>query len=143
MNTEFRITQKADFGLIYDIEISRYSAEFIAKHKLTRDAFIAKLSHFPSIGYEVNGIAIGGVFFDGCEAHIAVLPAFHGRWGILLKPSLQWLFSIKDPIFSRIEIQNTKCIRFMEKNNWKRIRADDDYITFEMTAKNHKLFSEA
>lgn len=140
MNAALRITEKADFGLIYDIEVARYSFEFIQKHKLTRDCFIARLSGLPSIGYEMNGEAIGGVFFDGKEAHIAVLPKYHGRWGILLKPSLKWLFSMQDPILSRIEIGNAQCIRFMEKNNWKRVEVDNEYITYEMTAKNHSLF---
>lgn len=134
--TGLKLTDKADLGVFYDADSPRYLAT--RQHVLdviTRDAFIAFYKNCQSIGFESDGFAIGGIIFDGKAAHIAVLPAYHGRWALLLRRSLTWLFSLKSEILVEVEVENVKCIAFMERNGWKKQRIENGEITYLMTQK--------
>lgn len=141
--TNLRLTNKVDLGILYEIESARYPSEILEKCGLTKEVFTSRLEHHASIGYELNGQPIGGMFFDGKEPHLAVLRQHHGRWIPLWKPSLDWLFSLQDPIFSRVEVHNEKCLHFMDRNKWKRVQTDEQFVIFEVTAKGHVLFSKS
>jgi len=138
--TRYRLTEAIDLDVTYDIEISRYGAAYFERHGITRAAFKTKLLSLPSIGYEADGHPIGGMIFDGNQPHMAVHPQHHGKWGVLWKPSLEWVFSFKDPIRALVEADNTLCVQFMERNGWPRIDESKEFIVFEWTAKNHPLF---
>jgi len=132
-----RLTEKVDLDILYDIEMARMSAERAALFGCTREAFHRVLTKFPSVGYEIDGRPVGGVFFDGRHPHIGVLPEYHGRWAPLWKPTLEWLFTLQDPMEARVELGNARCIRFLERNGWQPIAAGKYYITFLLTSKNH------
>jgi len=91
------LAPRADLGVYYDADAARYRhmGGDILNH-VSRDYVISRYSNRPSIGFEYDGQPIGGIVFDGQQAHIAVLPAWHGRWAILLRPALNWLFSLQD-----------------------------------------------
>lgn len=138
---KLRLTKQADFGVIFDALAKRYPADKWKEATLgfpadeARETFISFCERCPSVGFEYDGKPIGGMMFDGNEAHLEVLPEYHGRWGALWRPTLAWLFAIQDPIFVRVEIDNEKCHHFMARNNWRRMKADEKFITYEMTSK--------
>lgn len=134
-----RLTDQADFGLIFDAVSRRLNEDQwrkIAAGVLTKEMFIAHCiaQKYPSLGFECDGKPIGGVLFDGNEAHLEVLPEYHGRWGILWRSAIKWIFSMKDPIVVRIPAYNEKCHRFMARNNWPRIEEDDEFVTYLMSS---------
>jgi len=137
-----RLTDKADPGLMYDAEVSNWSPEFLKQAGVTREKVIAFFSSCPSVGFEIDGKQVGGMIFDGKEAHLAVLPEYQGRWALLFKHALNWLFSIKDPVYVDIQATNEKCIRFMERNQWRRVKENSEKITFEMTRNTPVLTRE-
>lgn len=137
--TEYQLTDKADLGVCYDITRMQHSAEEWQKltHGLvTREVFIRYCTEqgFDSLGFSHVGKPIGGVVFDGQVAHVAVLPEHHGRWGSLLKKALAWTFSHKDPIEVKIYASNEKALRFMDRHNWPRIHADENFVTYRMSS---------
>lgn len=75
------------------------------------------------------------MLFDGEVVHLEVLPEHHGRWGFRWKDALAWALSMKDPFQVGIHATNEKCLRFMDRNNWPRIAADDKFITYEVSSK--------
>ncbi|MFS2008019.1 GNAT family N-acetyltransferase [Duganella sp. CT11-25] len=135
---DLRLTDQADLGLMYDIERQRYDSALIAA--VTREHAVAHYSGCPSVGYEIDGVAAGGAVFDGHELHLAVLPQFHGRWAWLLKPTLDWLFALRDPVPVRIERDNPRCIRFMDCGGWQRIAEDQQYITYLLSSSAPHVF---
>lgn len=141
-----RLTDRADFGVIFDAMRQRHQNdawEKVTAKLVTREIFVAHCiaQNFPSLGFECNGKAIGGIIFDGKVAHIEVLSEYHGRWGLLWKQAREWVFSLKDPILVDIEVDNEKCHRFMARNNWPRVKVTDKFVTYEMSsvAKPHYL----
>jgi hypothetical protein len=136
--SDYTLTSEADFGLLYDIARLDYDADEWRRRMfgLSRDEFAAlcRAHKLPSIGYAYRGRPIGGMVFEGTSAHMAVLPEFHGKWGTLWKPTLAWLFALKDPIRVAIDRGNAKCLRFMDRNNWPRVGADERSVTFEMSS---------
>jgi GNAT superfamily N-acetyltransferase len=137
--TIYKLTEKADPDVIYDIELVRYGIAFCEQHGVTRAVFRRWCERQQSIGYEADGQPIGGMLFDH-QPHIAVLPEHHGKWAVLFKASLEWLFAIQDPVRTQVEADNKPCIRFMERNGWRRVDADERFITYEVTAQHHPLF---
>lgn len=134
-----RLTDRADLGVIYDATCRRHQPnewEKMTAGVVTRDVFIAHCiaKNFPTLGFECDGKPIGGLIFDGNAAHLEVLPEYHGRWGLLWKRALEWIFSHKDPILVKIDIGNEKCVRFMDRNNWPRVAVDAEFITYEMSS---------
>ncbi|GKS91770.1 GNAT family N-acetyltransferase [Acidovorax sp. SUPP2539] len=130
-----KLTPQADLGVFYDADSARYAAGCTQDYTqtVTRDAFAAFYAECPSIGFESDGAPIGGILFDGEQAHIAVLPRYHGLWALLLKPALQWLFSLKADILVAVENDNHRCLRFMERHGWQRIEARGDDIIYRIT----------
>ena len=128
-----RLVPQADMELLYRIDIGRYNRDVMEKLGYTQKRFQEVFEKFPSIGFECNGKAIGGMVFDGNQVHLVVHPDHHGRWAILWKDALRWMFSLKNVFHLQIERHNEKCLRFMDKNNWPRIGADNLFITFEAT----------
>ncbi|NHZ91137.1 GNAT family N-acetyltransferase [Massilia sp. CCM 8733] len=135
---ELRLTDCADVGLMYDIEQSRYPSAQTAV--ATRERTVTHYLGCPSVGYEIDGVAAGGAVFDGRELHLAVLPQFHGRWAWLLKPTLDWLFALCDPVRVRIEQDNARCIRFMDSGGWERVDEDRQYITYLLSSTTPHVF---
>jgi hypothetical protein len=135
-----RLAAKADFGVMYDAEQLRYALAGQAAPAVTRERAIAWYSAFPSLGYEIGGVAAGGAVFDGNELHIAVLPQFYGRWAWLLKPTLAWLFSQRDPVEVRIELSNSRCLRFMDAGGWRRIAEDGEFVTYLLSSATEHIF---
>jgi hypothetical protein len=128
-----RLTQEADLGVMYDADAARYAdAGSECLQVVTRDAFVSFYQGCPSIGFEADGQAIGGILFDGEQAHIAVLPSHHGRWALLLKPALDWLFSLQAEILVEVERDNTRCLRFLDRHGWPRVGETEDDIVFRL-----------
>ncbi|CAM4121032.1 GNAT family N-acetyltransferase [Paracidovorax anthurii] len=126
-----RLTDRADLGVFYDADSLRYGAQGYAD-AVTRERFADFYTDCPSIGFEADGKPIGGILFDGEEAHIAVLPAYHGRWALLLKPALQWLFSLQREITVAVERDNLRCLRFLDRHGWPRSGERDDDILYRL-----------
>lgn len=137
--TRMRLTGKADIGVIYEAEQLRYAQQGLPP-PVTRERAIEYLSRFPTVGYEIDGVAAGGAIFDGEELHLAVLPQFYGRWAWLLKPTLAWLFTMRDPVRIRIERSNARCLRFMDAGGWERIAEDDHLITYLVGSQSRHIF---
>ncbi|WP_187363039.1 GNAT family N-acetyltransferase [Massilia aquatica] len=135
---DLRLTDKADLGLMYDIESPRYDSA--VTELVTRERAVAHYAGCPSVGYEIDGVPAGGAIFDGRELHLAVLPRFHGRWAWLLAPTLDWLFALCDPVQVRIERDNARCIRFMDGGGWQRIGEDPQYITYLLSSTAAHVF---
>mgnify|MGYP000070587841 CR=1 FL=1 len=130
-----RLTDKIDFGILYDVEAGRYSPEWLEKNNITREKVIAL---GPSIfthtfGFEMDGKPIGGICVGNGESHIAVLPQYHGRWGRLWRPALERLLLIQNPIIAKPEAWNKSAIRFLERAKFRRIKEDEHFVTFEGT----------
>ncbi|MDA8457429.1 GNAT family N-acetyltransferase [Acidovorax sp. GBBC 3334] len=126
-----RLTDRVDLGVFYDADALRYGAQGYAD-AVTRERFAGFYADCPSIGFEADGRAIGGILFDGEEAHIAVLPNYHGRWAILLKPALQWLFTLQPEITVAVERDNARCLRFLDRHGWPRTGERDDDILYRL-----------
>jgi len=130
----FSLARSADLAVFYTADSERFAGDSSAVLQVvTPAAFIDFYRRCPSIGFMFDGQPIGGIIFDGVEAHIAVLPAFRGRWAGLLKPALDWLFSLKPEIVVDIEADNAVCLAFMERNGWKRLKAEGRHVTYLMT----------
>ena len=128
-----RLLPQADMELLYDIDIARYDRKVMEGVGYTQKRFKETFEKFPSISFECDGKAIGGMVFDGSQVHLVVHPDYHGRWAILWKDALRWMFSLKDTFHLEIERNNEKCLCFMDKNNWPRIKTDDFFVTYEAT----------
>ncbi|MFC5474023.1 GNAT family N-acetyltransferase [Paraherbaspirillum soli] len=130
-----RLTDKADFGVMYDAEIQMYDPEWFRSLNFTREMFIAHYANSPSVGFEIDGKMVGGMLLHEKKAHMAVLPEYHGRWALLWMPTLNWLFSLQDPVSVDVAINNDKCIRFLERSNFKRTGVKGIFVGFELSAK--------
>jgi GNAT superfamily N-acetyltransferase len=132
--SRFRLSPRIDLGVYYDADAPRYDVPGgNALQIVTRELFIARYRDCASIGFECDGQPIGGVIFDGEQAHIAVLPAYRGRWATLLRPMLGWLFSLKREIFVDVEADNAVCLEFMRRNGWPIVSRRERWLTHRMT----------
>lgn len=133
-NRMLRLTDTADLGVLYDAEAARYAeAGGHCLEVVTREVFVGFYEGCPSIGFEADGRPIGGILFDGEQAHIAVLPSHHGRWALLLKPALDWLFSLRDEILVEVERDNTRCLRFLDRHGWPRVAEAGDDVVYRLS----------
>src|SRR5258706_2756448 len=114
-----RLTERVDLEVYYEADRLRFDDQVLAV--VTREAFRELYAHCPSVGFERDGVHIGGVIFDGEAPHIAVLPQWQGRWGPLLKPMLRWLYSLKREIVIEVEDSNAPLRRFVEHCGWPAI----------------------
>jgi GNAT superfamily N-acetyltransferase len=132
--SRFGLSPHLDLGVYYDADSPRYDVPGRkALTIVTREVFIACYRECASIGFEYAGRPIGGVIFDGEQAHIAVLPAYRGRWATLLRPMLDWLFSIQSEIFVDVEADNAVCLEFMRRNGWPVVSRREHWLTHRMT----------
>jgi hypothetical protein len=46
------------------------------------------------------------------------------------------MFALKDPFIVRVEIDNKKCQRFVERNGWRPIAIDNSHVAYEISSKN-------
>lgn len=127
-----RLTEAADLGVMYDADAARHAETGAFLEVVTRDAFVDFYEGCPSIGFEADGQPIGGILFDGEQAHIAVLPSHHGRWALLLKPALDWLFSLQTDILVEVERDNKRCLRFLDRHGWPRVGETEDDIVYRL-----------
>jgi GNAT superfamily N-acetyltransferase len=127
-----KMTCRADLAVFYEADAVRYrnNPQSRATQVVTQDVFCAFYADCPSVGFEMDGVPIGGIVFDGDQAHIAVLPQYHGRWALLLKPALAWLFSLKREIVVEVERDNARCLRFMERSGWQHLRTTGDAVFY-------------
>jgi hypothetical protein len=126
------LTDKADFGLIYDTESARYGSA--KTFPCTREQYIALGADLPSIGFAKDGVHFGGAFFFQHEMHATFLPEFHGRWGQLIRPMWDWMLAIEDPVRLRIEKDNIKCQTFLDRQHWPRDGEDDEHVYFMISS---------
>ena len=119
--TRYTLEPEADLAVMYAADTARYPAGSAVLQKITPEAFRRFYAGCPSRGFAFDGRPIGGMVFDGQEAHLAVLAEHHGRWARLLAPSLEWLFSLKTELCIEIEADNRITLAFMERNGWQRI----------------------
>jgi hypothetical protein len=137
------LTEPADFGVLFDVARRSYTDEAwqrMTRGLVDRDTFIAtclKLG-YPSLGFLCDGVPIGGMMFDGQAAHIGVFPEYQGRWAFLWEDACKWLFAIRDPFVVRIEPDNAKCIRFVERNGWKRVSEDAQFVYYEISSQGRR-----
>ena len=128
------LTPRADLEVFYEADAQRWRER--RPHVLNvvdREAFVRFYLNAPSIGFAADGRPIGGIVFDGEQAHIAVLPQWHGRWALLMKPALQWLFRLKREIVVEVEADNERCLRFLDRHGWPRIGAAGEGVRFLLT----------
>ena len=117
------LTPQVDLAVYYDADTRRYveSGNGHLLELITLEKFASFYGACPSLGFACGGQPIGGVIFDGIQAHIAVLPEHRGCWAFLLRPACDWLFKLKPEIRVQVESNNLRAIRFMERNEWKRL----------------------
>lgn len=128
-----RMTDKVDLKVFYDADMRLYNPAWMAAHGVTEEAFIARYRDCPSVGFEQDGIPFGGVILDGNDAHIAVLPEFQGKWGTLLRPALEWLFSQRSEVRGKVHRLNRHALRFNRRLGGKLVGSDDHFYYFSLT----------
>jgi GNAT superfamily N-acetyltransferase len=128
-----RLTGQADLAVFYEADAQQYAAGSAALQVVSKEAFVAFFAGCPSVGFEMDGKPIGGLLFDGTSAHIAVLPAYHGRWALLLKPALAWLFSLQQEVIVHVEAHNHTCQRFLARHHWERLYEEDGTVAYRVT----------
>jgi GNAT superfamily N-acetyltransferase len=126
-----RLTSSVDLDVYYDADSRRFNGRVL--EVVTREAFREVFAECPSVGFECDGVPIGGVIFDGDVPHIAVLPEWHGRWGPLLRPMLRWLYGLKPDIRVHVDYDNAKIRRFVQHCGWPIVDADMRGTFHQMT----------
>ena len=128
------LAPQADLAVFYEADVARYrlNGASTVTDTVTQDVFVRFFAHCPSIGFRRDGVDIGGILFDGTQAHIAVLPQHHGHWGALLKPALEWLFSLRREILVEVERDNTRCHRFMRHVGWECVDEKADALIYRL-----------
>jgi hypothetical protein len=129
-----RLTEPADLAVIHAADAARYAGR--PQHPaaaVTVERFAAYFRGCRSIGFTFDGRPIGGMLLDGRQAHMAVLPEYHGRWALLWRPALQWLFAQVPEAIGAVEADNQTCIAFMDRNGWPRVEERDGRVIYLMT----------
>ena len=114
-----RLTDGVDLDAYYDADAARHDARTLAV--VTREVFRRFYGDSPSVGFEADGRAVGGVIFDGEVPHIAVLPEWRGRWGPLLRPMLRWLYGLRPEILIRVDAANAPLRDFVRHCGWPEV----------------------
>lgn len=127
------MTGKADLKVFYDADRRLYNPAWLAAHGVTEETFIARYRDCPSVGFEQGGIPFGGIILDGNDAHIAVLPEFHGKWATLLRPALAWLFSQRSEVRAQVHRPNRQALRFLRRMGGKLVGSDDHFYYFSLS----------
>lgn len=127
-----QITEKVDLEVYYQVESARYDPATLDKMGVNKEIFIAYYESCHSVGLMADGKPIGGILLDGDQFHLAVLPEYHGRWRHMFPEMLQRCFSLRDRFFANVDIDNEKCIRFMDSMQWPRVKCTESCITYEI-----------
>lgn len=127
-----RLLDCADFSVIYSIERNT-DKELFANFDLTEEEYVRLASKNPSIGFEIDGKNVGGMFIRSQKIHLSVMPEYHGQWGWLFTPAFKWAFSISDPLYAYVSRDNDKVLRFIRRHDWKKVNEIDSTIIFELT----------
>jgi len=126
-----RMTGRVDLDVYYDADSRRFDRSVL--EVVTLEAFREVFADCPSVGFECDGVPIGGVIYDGKVPHIAVLPEWHGRWGVLLRPMLRWLYALNPDMRVHVARDNPKIRRFVEHCGWPMVAADLRGTIHQMT----------
>ena len=133
----YRLTPRANLDVMFDAEIILYPDAYPLPETIQRRLFASTYGHCPTVGYEIDGVDAGGAILHGDQFHIAVLPAFYGRWGRLWQPTLDWLFTHTDYVDGCISKDNLRSWRFAERfsqrSGFPCIAEDDESITYRMS----------
>ncbi|MEK8029951.1 hypothetical protein AACH06_03875 [Ideonella sp. DXS29W] len=111
-----KIVAGADLGVMYAEELRAYPPQVLKQMKLpemTSGEAIFKRCYAgcPSIGFEVDGRAVGGCLMEENKMHLAVHPDFHGVWTLQIAEVFDWVFSHSDPAIGRIYAGNRPALR--------------------------------
>ena len=126
-----KIVPRVDLKVYYLADSAQYDASVLAV--VTEEVFIGIYENCPSIGFESDGVSFGGVIFDGKRPHVAVLPAWHGRWGPLLRPALRWLYGWCDDMVVPVYDGNLPLRRFIERCGWPEVGRQPGAALHRMT----------
>jgi len=127
------LAPRADLAVMHRAEIDRFRDRPEVLARVTPQAYAELYRDAPSIGFEADGLPIGGILFDGRQAHIAVLPEWHGRWALLMKPALAWLFTLRAAIEVEVEAGNERCLRFLDRHGWPRLEgASPGFVRYRL-----------
>jgi GNAT superfamily N-acetyltransferase len=127
-----RLLPSADFSVMYQAE-RESDKDLFMQVDLTEEEYVRIASKYPSVGFEVNGINIGGMFIRANKLHLSVMPEYHGQWGWLFEPAFKWAFSVSDPLYAYVSRDNEKVLRFIRRHDWKQTHEIDSTIIFELT----------
>jgi GNAT superfamily N-acetyltransferase len=127
-----RLLPSADFGVMYQAE-KETDKDLFLQIDLTEKEYTAIASKYPSIGFEIDGKCVGGMFVRAKKIHLSVLPEYHGQWGWLFTPAFKWAFSVSDPLYAYVSRENEKVLRFIRRHDWKQVNEIDSTIIFELT----------
>lgn len=128
------IVTPADWQVIYAADTSLYTPQWLAAHGLNQARFIAHYGHCPAIGFARDGIVFGGAYLDGDQVHVAILPAYHGHWGLLMQRALEWVLTLRDPVYGKIHRPNQACLRWIRRLGWECIGGDAHFLQFKVSA---------
>jgi hypothetical protein len=127
-----KLLDKADFSVIYQAELDS-DKELFNMFSLTEEDYVRLASKYPSIGFEIDGKCVGGMFIRQDKLHLSVLPEYHGKWGFLFTPAFKWAFSVTDPLKAVVNVSNSKVIRFIERHRWKLIDEQGSTLIYLLT----------
>jgi hypothetical protein len=127
-----KLLDKADFSVIYKAE-RESDKDLFNMFSLTEEDYVGLTSKYPSIGFEIDGKCVGGMFIRQDKLHLSVLPEYHGKWGFLFTPAFKWAFSVTDPLKAVVSVSNYKVIRFIERHRWKLIDEQGSTLIYLLT----------
>lgn len=127
-----RLLPRADFEVMYHAE-RESDKEMFRFFNLTLDEYIKLVSKYPSVGFEIDGRNVGGMFVRKNRIHLSVQPDYHGKWGWLFTPAFKWAFSVSDPLYAIVSRENEKVLRFIRRHDWKQIDEQGSTVVFELT----------
>ena len=126
-----KLAPRVDFDVYYAADSAQHEAAVLAV--VTREVFTRFYENCPSIGFECDGVPFGGVIFDGDRPHVAVLPAWQGRWGPLLRPALRWLYGWSRDMVVPVYDDNLPLRRFIERCGWPEVGRQPGAAMHRMT----------
>lgn len=127
-----KLLNKADFSVIYQAELES-DKDLFNMFSLTEEDYVGLTSKYPSIGFEIDGKCVGGMFIRQDKLHLSVLPEYHGKWGFLFTPAFKWAFSVTDPLKAVVSVSNNKVLRFIERHRWKLIDEQGSTLIYLLT----------
>ena len=111
-----RLVDKLIPNVYYQAEIDGVDAKYFYAPSFSKETYLSKLAELPTVGYQHNGEDFGGAVLVGNKLHLAVTRKYRGRWAFLLKPTLLWAFSIRNPLIVSISSNNQSAIRLLDVN---------------------------